>query len=141
MGVNVQTTSPENVEMVGAAGYDFVIIDCPPSLGVLTVNSLFACDFIIIPCQISRYSLDGLADLLTTVEGVKALKPANIAVVGVANNVASGRQNILKSLAVLDADGIAHVGAGRSHRRGGSFGAGHYGRCGPAPHPVRDQAG
>jgi chromosome partitioning protein len=55
------------------ADYDFILIDCPPSLGVLTTNSLYACDFIIIPCQISRYSLDGLADLLTTVETVKGL--------------------------------------------------------------------
>lgn len=55
------------------ADYDFIFIDCPPSLGVLTTNSLYACDFIIIPCQISRYSLDGLADLLTTIETVKNL--------------------------------------------------------------------
>lgn len=47
-------------------------------------------------------------------DGVKALKPANVTVVGVANNVASGRENILKSLAVLDANGIAHAGAGRN---------------------------
>ncbi|HUQ89990.1 MAG TPA: CapA family protein [Vicinamibacterales bacterium] len=47
-------------------------------------------------------------------EGVKALKASNIAVVGVANNVASGRANILKSLAVLDANGIIHTGAGKN---------------------------
>jgi chromosome partitioning protein len=60
-------------ESLKKADYDFVLIDCPPSLGTLTTNSLYACDFIIIPCQISRYSLDGLADLLTTVEMVKNL--------------------------------------------------------------------
>ena len=46
--------------------------------------------------------------------GARALAAANIRVVGVANNVASGRQNILKSLSALDAQGIAHVGAGRN---------------------------
>ena len=47
-------------------------------------------------------------------DGVKALKPANVTVVGVANNVASGRENILKSLSVLDANGVLHTGAGRN---------------------------
>lgn len=47
-------------------------------------------------------------------DGVKALKASNIAVVGVANNVASGRANILKSLGVLDANGINHTGAGKN---------------------------
>lgn len=47
-------------------------------------------------------------------DGVKALKPANVKVVGVANNVASGRDNILKSLSVLAANGIMHTGAGKN---------------------------
>lgn len=47
-------------------------------------------------------------------DGVRALKPANLTVVGVANNVASGRPNILASLRVLDANGILHTGAGRT---------------------------
>lgn len=58
--------------------YDFIFIDCPPSLGVLTINALYACNFLIIPCQISRYSLDGLADLLYTVEMVKNLTPQEL---------------------------------------------------------------
>ena len=51
--------------------YDYILIDCPPSLGVLTINALFASDFLIVPCQISRYSLDGLSDLMDIVRVVK----------------------------------------------------------------------
>jgi chromosome partitioning protein len=58
--------------------YDFIFIDCPPSLGVLTINALYASDFIITPCQMSRYSLEGLADLLVTIEMVKNLDPQEL---------------------------------------------------------------
>jgi len=51
--------------------YDYIIIDCPPSLGILTINALFASDFLIVPCQMSRYSLDGLSDLMDVVRAVK----------------------------------------------------------------------
>lgn len=52
--------------------YDFIVIDCRPTLGTLTVNALYACNFIIIPCEMSRYSLEGFADLLETIENVKS---------------------------------------------------------------------
>jgi chromosome partitioning protein len=52
--------------------YDFIIIDCRPALGTLTINALYACNFIIIPCEISRYALEGFSDLLETVENVKS---------------------------------------------------------------------
>jgi chromosome partitioning protein len=51
--------------------YDYIIIDCPPNLGVLTVNAIYASDFIIIPCETSRSSLDGINDLLNVITLIK----------------------------------------------------------------------
>lgn len=51
--------------------YDFIVIDCRPTLGTLTINALYACNFIIVPCEMGRYALDGFSDLLETIENVK----------------------------------------------------------------------
>lgn len=51
--------------------YDFVVIDCRPTLGTLTINALYACDFILVPCEMARFALDGFADLMETIENVK----------------------------------------------------------------------
>ena len=51
--------------------YDFVVIDCRPTLGTLTINALYACNFIIIPCEIGRYALEGFSDLMETIDNVK----------------------------------------------------------------------
>ncbi|MDH7602800.1 MAG: AAA family ATPase [Armatimonadota bacterium] len=52
-------------------GYDFVIIDCPPSLGLLTVNVLTAAQYVILPIQCEYYALEGISQLLRTVELVR----------------------------------------------------------------------
>jgi chromosome partitioning protein len=51
--------------------YEFIVIDCRPTLGTLTINALYACNFIIVPCEMGRYSLDGFSDLMETVDNVK----------------------------------------------------------------------
>ena len=55
--------------------YDYIIIDCPPSLSMLTINALMAAQGIIIPMQCEYYALEGLSALMQTIEKVKALNP------------------------------------------------------------------
>lgn len=51
--------------------YDFVIMDCPPTLGVLAINAIYAADSIIIPTNYGRYALDGMADLIKSIREIK----------------------------------------------------------------------
>ena len=60
-----------------AADYDFVLLDCPPSLSLLTLNGLCAADSVLIPMQCEYYALEGLSDLVQTIKKVRAhLNPA-----------------------------------------------------------------
>ncbi len=54
------------------AEYDFILIDCPPALNLLTVNGLAAADAVMIPMQCEYYALEGLSDLVSTVKKVRA---------------------------------------------------------------------
>lgn len=63
--------------------YDIIIVDCLPSLGVLALNGLSACDRIIIPMQCEPYSLEGVAELLATVKRVKASTNKGLQIMGI----------------------------------------------------------
>jgi chromosome partitioning protein len=74
--------------------YDYILIDCPPSLGLLTVNGLTAADSLIIPVQAEFYALEGLGQLMQTVQRVrKALNP-NLDLLGVLLTMHNGRTTL-----------------------------------------------
>jgi len=78
-----------------ASEYEYVIIDCPPSLGLLTLNGLVAAQGVVIPLQCEYYALEGLADVLKTIELVRAAANPELQVDGIvltmysANNLAN----------------------------------------------------
>jgi len=61
--------------------FDFILIDCPPTLGVMSVNAIFTADLILIPTTYGRYSLDGIADLFSTISEVKESDTYNYRIV------------------------------------------------------------
>jgi chromosome partitioning protein len=64
-------------------GYDYLIIDCPPSLGFLTVNALVAADFVIIPLQCEYFAMEGLGHLLNTLKLIKSRLNPSLALGGI----------------------------------------------------------
>ena len=79
-------------------GYDFVMIDCPPSLGVLTLNALCACDGVIVPIQSEFFALEGLSQLMNTIKLVKERINPKIKVEGVILTMYDGRSLMAKQV-------------------------------------------
>ena len=79
--------------------YDYIFIDCPPSLEMLTVNSLAAADGILVPVQCEYYALEGLSDLMTTLRAVKKRINPNLEIFGVALTMFDGRTNFSTQVA------------------------------------------
>jgi len=74
--------------------YDYVIVDCPPSLGILTVNSLTAADSVLIPIQCEYYALEGLSQLLNTIRLVQKHLNTRLKIEGVLLTMFDARTNL-----------------------------------------------
>lgn len=80
--------------------YDYIFIDCPPSLGMLTINALTASEGVIVPMQCEYFSLEGLTQILSTVKQVKRLYNPDLSLTGILITMHNGRLNL--SVQVLD---------------------------------------
>ena len=78
--------------------YDIIIIDCPPSLGLLTINALTASDALVIPIQCEYYALEGLGQLLNTVRLVQRHLNKRLEIVGILMTMYDGRLNLSKQV-------------------------------------------
>ena len=81
-----------------ACAYDYITIDCPPSLGLLTVNALTAADAVIIPLQCEYYALEGLARLLDTVERIRRGLNPRLEVEGIVLTMMDRRANLCRQV-------------------------------------------
>ncbi len=78
--------------------YDFILIDCPPALGLLTLNALVAADTFLIPAQPEFYALEGMSQLIATVRQVKRLYNPTLELEGVLFTMYDGRTNLTQQV-------------------------------------------
>ena len=89
------------------AGYDYLFIDCPPALGLLTINSLVASDSVIIPLQCEFFALEGLSSLISTIETIKSTLNPQIQIEGIVLTMYDKRNSLS---ALVEEDVRGHFG-------------------------------
>ncbi|WP_028534610.1 ParA family protein [Paludibacterium yongneupense] len=82
-----------------AGAYDYILIDCPPSLNLLTLNGLVAAESVLIPMVCEYYALEGLSDLVTTLRKVRAAVNPSIEIVGLLRTMFDARSNLSQQVA------------------------------------------
>ena len=103
-GVELMTMEDPNHRLANALKavqdrYDLILIDCPPSLEMLTLNGLAAADGILVPVQCEYYALEGLSDLMSTLRAVKRRINPRLEIFGVALTMFDGRTNFSNQVA------------------------------------------
>ncbi|HBF6952832.1 TPA: ParA family protein [Clostridioides difficile] len=100
-GAEIELTSKTNREYILKNSikavideYDYIFLDCPPSLGMLTINCLTAVDSVLIPIQCEYYALEGVSQLMETIKLVKSRLNADIEIQGVVLSMFDGRANL-----------------------------------------------
>lgn len=88
----------KNALLLVKGEYDFIFMDCPPSLGLITLNALCAADTVLVPIQCEYYALEGLSQLISTVRQVKRLYNPMLEIEGVLLTMYDGRLNLTQQV-------------------------------------------
>ncbi|NKB49313.1 MAG: AAA family ATPase [Alphaproteobacteria bacterium] len=91
----------------GARGYDYVLVDCPPALGLLTLNALVAAQSVLVPLQCEFFALDGLSRLTRSIERIRNAFNPDLHIQGVVLTMHDARNNLCRS---VEADVREHFG-------------------------------
>ena len=92
---------------VAEMGFDFILIDCPPSLSLLTVNALVAAHSVLIPLQSEFFALEGLSQLMLTIRDIRRTANPSLRIEGVVITMADGRNRLSQQ---VEADARANLG-------------------------------
>lgn len=87
--------------------YDYVLIDCPPALGLLTINALVAADSVLVPLQCEYFALEGMTRLMKSIERIRRAYNESLDIQGIVLTMHDGRNNLCRS---VEADVRAHFG-------------------------------
>ena len=95
--------------MTGLESYDYVVMDTPPSLNIITINALTASDFALIPAQADIFSLQGITQLAQTIDVVKRYTNTNLNILGVVLTKHNTRSVLGRDLQQVITDTVTHI--------------------------------